>query len=228
MDKFAFLAAIDWDSTLIQSEIIDEMAGEAGKRKEISKITELVKQGKLDFEHALKERCALLAGLKTSDCKKVASRIKATKGAGKLIEFLQSNGFAVVVISGSLNPCAGLVASRPEFAGLDCCLFNELELSKGKLTGKVKILVGNDKGKILKKLQKSAGVPKSRTISIGDSSGDAALFANSSFSIGFRPNSAARKSASASIIDGDISKAIPKIAKWLDSQQNFSETKFSG
>lgn len=213
MREAKFLAAMDYDSTLIRQEIIDELARQACVEEKVAAMTRLAMEGKLDFEQALKKRCELLAGLDEKKCDAVARRIRPQEGARELLDYLHENGFFVAVISGSLEPVAGKAALRNGLK-IDSAIFNSLEIKDGKLTGKVQIHVGNDKAAILKKLQAELGIEKERTIAIGDGKTDIPLFENAGLSIAFNARPVAKKAADKAIED-DLEKAIPIIESWL-------------
>lgn len=212
--KYKYLAAFDFDSTLIDREVIDAIAEIAGMHAQVSKITKMVVNGELPLEDALHQRAAMLEGVTLQDCMLLGDRIKIMENIAPTMEHLKSRGFYIAIISASLNPVAARVASRRDFSAVDQFLFNNLRANNGKLTGDVDIKV-SDKGALVFKLQQELGIPKSRTIAIGDGSMDLPMFAESGFSIAFNAKEIARKAATKSVDGKDLSKIIPAVDEWL-------------
>jgi phosphoserine phosphatase len=220
--KKKYLAAIDFDSTLIRQEIIDEIAKLAGKKREIAEITRKTVEGEFAFEESLRRRCAMLAMIKEGGLEALAKKIEVTRGAKELLGYLFSKNFFIAVVSGSLGPVADIVAKKPDFSAVDRVIFNRLEISGGKTTGKVKIRAGNDKGAVVGKLQRELGITQERTLSIGDGSTDIAMFKKSGLSIAFVGKPAARMAASERVDEADLRLCIPLVERWLCAQEGKS------
>ena len=210
------LAALDFDSTLICEEIIDEIAHLAGKKKEVSEITAKAMAGEISFEQALKLRCAMLRGIKVDECISLAEKIKVRTGTEKLLGYLHDKGFFVAVISGSLDPVAREVALRIDFENVDLFLFNVLKSKDGYLTGEVDAMVTDNKGEILQKLQKNLAIGKERTLSVGDGFTDVAMFGQSGLSIAFNAKKASIVAADRAVDGDDLSPVIELIGEWTD------------
>ncbi len=212
--KYKHLAAFDFDSTLIEGEVINGIAEIAGMGAIVSKITRKVVDGEIPFEDALHQRCAMLEGVTMQDCMLLGDRIKVMHNIAPTMEHLKSHGFYIAIISASLNPVAARVASRRDFTAVDQFLFNTLRADNGKLTGDVQIKV-SDKGALVFKLQQELGIPKTHTMAVGDGSMDLPMFAQSGLSIAFNAKEIAKKAASKSVDGKDLAKIIPVVDEWL-------------
>jgi phosphoserine phosphatase len=212
--QYKYLAAFDFDSTLIEGEVINRIAEIAGMGAIVSKITKKVIDGELPFEDALYQRVAMLEGVTVQDCMLLGDRVKVMENIAPTMEFLKAAGFYIVIIGASLNPVAARVASRRDFSAVDQFLFNNLKVANGKLTGEVDIRV-SDKGALVYRLQQELGIPKARTLAVGDGSMDLPMFAQSGLSIAFNAKEIAKKAAT-KVVDGkDLSKIIPVVDEWL-------------
>ena len=212
--KYRYLAVFDFDSTLIEGEIINAMAGLAGVGDEVSKITKQVVRGETPFKEALIERCAMLAGVKEYDCRLLGDRIRLMGNVAKTLDFLRSRGFYIAIVSASLNPVAARVASRRDFHQVDHFFFNTLRTENGKLTGEVDIRV-LDKGEVVRRLSQELGIPKARTVTVGDGSTDLPMFAEADLSIAFNAKEIAKRAADKVVGGKDVAKIIPVVEKWL-------------
>ncbi|MBT8327477.1 MAG: phosphoserine phosphatase SerB, partial [Bacteroidia bacterium] len=126
------LVCFDMDSTLIQTEVIDELAELAGVGDEVKKITELAMQGELDFNESFKRRMKLLKGLKEEVLQEVAQRLPITKGARRLIDTLHSYGFKTAILSGGFSYFGNYLKEKLD---IDYVYANQLEIKDGRLTG---------------------------------------------------------------------------------------------
>ena len=125
---------MDVDSTLIQQEVIELLAAYAGKREEVTAVTEAAMRGELDFAQSLHARVAVLAGLPADVVDSVRAEVKLSLGAAELVAAFQAAGHVVAVVSGGFNQILQPIA---EGLGLDYWIANELEIVDGALTGKV-------------------------------------------------------------------------------------------
>jgi len=212
--KFKYLAVFDFDSTLIDAEIINELAEIAGVGAIVSKMTLQTVSGEIPFDEALHQRCELLEGVSVQDCMLLGDRIKPMANTASTLEFLKSHGFYIAIASASLNPVAARAASKRDFSAVDQFIFNHLRVANGKLTGDVDVRVA-DKGQIVFKLQQELGIPKERTMTVGDGSNDLAMFAESGLSIAFNAKEIAKKAATKSVEGKDVSKIVPVVEEWL-------------
>ena len=190
------LAVFDFDSTLIKQEIIDEIAELAGKKKEVSEMTRRAMGDGWDFREALKKRVAYFKGLKVSDVRKVANNIEFREGFEELVNWLEENGFVLAIISGSFGIVIEELKKRePQLKNFAYVITNELEEENGVLTGKAKMIVGNNKGELLRKIQETEGIGKENTIAVGDGASDIPMFENAETSIAFKAGEKTRKAA---------------------------------
>ncbi|WP_456370830.1 phosphoserine phosphatase SerB, partial [Geoglobus sp.] len=129
------LIVFDMDSTLIDAEIIDELAKMAGVEDEVKELTSKAMNGEIDFETALRERVKLLEGLPVEVMERIYDQIKLTEGAKELIESLKKAGYKVALVSGGFTYFTEKLKSE---LGLDYAFGNELEIKDGKPTGRIK------------------------------------------------------------------------------------------
>ena len=175
---------LDVDSTLINEEVIDLLASQAGVSKEVSQITSSAMAGELDFSESLVKRVSLLAGLSITAIAQVQKKITLTNGAADLITALQSRGDIVAVVSGGFTEIIS-----PLLATLKISRFkaNSLEIIEGKLTGKVngEIVDRRAKAEFLKELVALSGIPLSNTVAIGDGANDIDMIQSAGIGVAF-------------------------------------------
>lgn len=175
---------LDVDSTLINEEVIDLLAAQAGVSKEVSQITSSAMAGELDFSESLVKRVSLLAGLSITAIEQVQKKITLTNGAADLITALQSRGDIVAVVSGGFTEIIS-----PLLATLKISRFkaNSLEIIEGQLTGKVngEIVDRRAKADFLKELVALSGIPLSNTVAIGDGANDIDMIQSAGIGVAF-------------------------------------------
>ena len=175
---------LDVDSTLINEEVIDLLAAQAGVSKEVSEITSSAMAGELDFSESLVKRVSLLAGLSITAIEQVQKKITLTNGAADLITALQSRGDIVAVVSGGFTEIIS-----PLLATLKISRFkaNSLEIIEGQLTGKVngEIVDRRAKAEFLKELVALSGIPLSDTVAIGDGANDIDMIQSAGIGVAF-------------------------------------------
>ena len=175
---------LDVDSTLINEEVIDLLAAQAGVSKEVSQITSSAMAGELDFSESLVKRVSLLAGLSITAIAQVQKKITLTNGAADLITALQSRGDIVAVVSGGFTEIIS-----PLLATLKISRFkaNSLEIIEGQLTGKVngEIVDRRAKAEFLKELVALSGIPLSNTVAIGDGANDIDMIQSAGIGVAF-------------------------------------------
>jgi phosphoserine phosphatase len=178
------LVFFDMDSTLIDMEIIDEMARRAGVFKEVSRITEKAKRGDLDFEEALAQRVALLKGLKVEELEKIRNEMKLSEGAEDLVMTLKQLGFKQGVVSGGFNYFTDYLKEK---LGLDFAFSNQLEIKNGALTGRVlgNIVDGPYKAKIVNMVSSEEGILLDQTVAIGDGANDVLMLGQAGLGIAY-------------------------------------------
>jgi len=165
------LVAFDMDSTLIQTEVINELAEYAGVGSEVAEITELAMQGQLDFKESFKRRVGLLKGLEITVLEEIANRLPVTEGAKRLIDTLHAMGYKTAIISGGFTYFGEVLKKQ---LGIDYVIANELDIKDGKLTGKViePIIDAEGKAQTLALLAEKEGIRLEQTVAIGDGAND--------------------------------------------------------
>ncbi|NQX89191.1 MAG: phosphoserine phosphatase SerB [Halioglobus sp.] len=192
------LVAFDMDSTLIEAEVIDELAKLAGIGEQVSAITEQAMRGEIDFQESFRARVALLNGLKESALARVASELKITEGAEQLISTLRKLGYKTAILSGGFTYFARYLQSR---LGIDYVYANELDIQNGAVTGKVrgKIVDGPRKAELLRNLAQDQGIDLQQVIAVGDGANDLPMLSIAGLGIAFRAKPLVKKSAEQSI-----------------------------
>ena len=192
------LVVMDVDSTVIQDEVIDLLALEAGVVDEVSAITERAMAGQLDFTASLRERVALLKGLPVSALDTVLSRITLTPGARTLCRTLNNLGYRVCLVSGGFIEVVGPLAAE---LGVDDVRANALEVRDGVLTGHLvgEIIDRAGKKRALESFAAEYSIPMRRTIAIGDGANDIDMLEAAGLGVAFNGKAAARAAADASV-----------------------------
>lgn len=188
------LVVFDMDSTLIDGEIIDELAKAAKVGDKVSEITHRAMSGQMDFEAALKERVALLKGLPVAILEDVAADIQLTAGAYELISTLKAMGFKLALISGGFTFFTDRLKQQ---LGFDYTFANDLEIKDGKLTGRVKgrIIDREAKGKIVQELAQKEGLTREEIVAVGDGANDEIMLKNAGLGIAFNAQDLLKKVA---------------------------------
>ncbi len=188
------LVVMDMDSTLIQVEVIDELAKLYGVGRQVSEITERAMNGELDFEASLRARVALLKGLKEDKLQEVYDAIPFTPGAKRLIQTLKRLGYKTAVLSGGFDFFTNRLK---EELGLDIAHANRLEIADGVLTGGLEgeIITGYKKKELLKSIAKDLGIPRDQTIAIGDGANDLQMISAAGLGIAFNAKPTVREQA---------------------------------
>lgn len=192
------LIVIDVDSTLIQDEVIDLLAAEAGVAEEVAAITGRAMEGEIDFEQALRARVALLAGLEFSVLTAVAERVRLTPGARTLIRTLQRVGMRIAIVSGGFTEITERLAAD---LGADHAVANTLEIANGRLTGRVvgDVVDRAGKARVLRQIAEKEGIPLEQVVAVGDGANDLDMLAAAGLGIAFNARSAVREIADTSI-----------------------------
>jgi len=192
------LIVMDVDSTLIQDEVIDLLAERAGCAGEVAKVTAAAMAGELDFTASLRERVSLLAGLPAGVLDEVRAGLRLTAGARTLIGTLGGLGYKSGIVSGGFIQVIGPLAAE---LGIDYVAANELEISAGKLTGRLAGPVIDRAGKAdaLRRFAAEAGVPLSQAVAVGDGANDLDMIAAAGLGVAFNAKPVVRNAADTSL-----------------------------
>jgi len=192
------LVFFDMDSTLVDMEIIDEMAQRAGVLKEVSRITEKAMRGDIDFEESLTQRVALLKGLRVEELEKIRNDMKLSEGAKDLVDTLKGLGFKLGLVSGGFDYFSDFLREK---LGLDFSYANQLEIKSGVLTGKVlgKIIDNTYKAKIVNMVSTEEGVLLDQTVAIGDGANDVLMLGQAGLGIAYNAKERLERAANMSL-----------------------------
>ena len=165
------LICFDMDSTLIQTEVIVELAKYAGVEDEVSEITEAAMRGEINFKESFEQRIKLLKGIDESVLEEIARNLPITEGAGRLISTLKRFGYKVAILSGGFTYFGRYLQTK---FGVDYVFANELEIKDGKLTGNYvgEVVDGNMKAELMKKLAFKEDIHLEQVIAVGDGAND--------------------------------------------------------
>ncbi len=192
------LVCFDMDSTLIQAEVIDELAAVAGVGPRVAAITEAAMRGEIDFSESFRRRVALLAGLDESVLPGIAERLPITEGAERLIATLKRLGFKVAILSGGFTYFAEYLQQR---LGIDDVHANRLEVERGRLTGRVSgpIVDGARKAALLREIAAREGIRLEQVIAVGDGANDLPMLSIAGLGIAFHAKPLVKEQARHSI-----------------------------
>jgi len=192
------LVAFDMDSTLIQMEVIDELAKRAGVGEQVSAITERAMRGEVDFKQSFTERVGLLKGLPESVLAEVASTLQMTEGAEKLVSTVKKLGYKTAILSGGFQYFGRQLQNK---LGIDYVYANELEIENGVVTGCVKgeIVDGAKKAELLTMIANKEGISLEQAIAVGDGANDLPMLSIAGLGIAFRAKPIVKASAKQSL-----------------------------
>jgi phosphoserine phosphatase len=192
------LFAFDMDSTLIQGEVIDELAKLAGVGEDVARITEAAMRGELLFDESFTRRVALLKGLSAESVNRLLDTIPLAEGAERLIRTLKALGYKTAILSGGFNFFARSLQQR---LGIDYVHSNELEIADGVVTGRVipPIINGARKAALLAEIAAREGISLEQVVAVGDGANDIPMLDLAGMGIAYRAKPLVRQNADQSI-----------------------------
>ena len=192
------LVVFDMDSTLIEAEVIDELAKEAGVGDEVAAITDAAMRGELDFKASFAERMKLLRGLDESVLAAVAARLQLTEGAENLMSTLRMLGYRTAILSGGFDYFARHIQKQ---LGIDYIYANHLEVVDGQVTGRVcgEVVDGQRKAQLLREIAASENISLEQVIAVGDGANDLPMLSIAGLGIAFRAKPLVKATAKQSI-----------------------------
>ena len=192
------LVCFDMDSTLIQTEVIDELADLAGVGEQVRAITESAMNGEIDFKESFKKRMALLEGLSEEVLHNVAINLPITKGAHRLMRALKYYGYKTAILSGGFTYFGEYLQKE---LGIDYVHANQLEIKDGKLTGNYigEIVDGQKKAEYLQAIADKEGIHINQTIAVGDGANDLPMLNLAGLGIAFHAKPTVKENAATSI-----------------------------
>jgi phosphoserine phosphatase len=188
------LVAFDMDSTLIRTEVIDELARLAGVGDKVAAITEAAMRGELDFQSSFRKRVAMLKGLSASALERVVETVPLMDGAERLTTTLRKLGYKTAIISGGFAFMGRVLQQR---LGIDYLHANELDIANGLVTGEVRteIVDGTRKAHYLSEIARAEGLSMEQVIAVGDGANDLPMLRLAGLGIAFRAKPLVRESA---------------------------------
>lgn len=192
------LVCFDMDSTLIETEVIDELAERAGVGEKVKAITERAMRGEIDFDESFRERVALLKGLDESVMREIAENLPVTEGVSRMMEVLKRAGFKTAILSGGFTYFGNYLKQK---FGIDYVYANELEILDGKLTGRYvgDIVNGRRKAELLRLLAQVENIDIAQTIAVGDGANDLPMLTTAGLGIAFHAKPKVKTTAGQSI-----------------------------
>lgn len=192
------LICFDMDSTLIETEVIDELAIRAGVGDEVKAITESAMRGEIDFTESFRRRCALLKGLDVSVMQDIAENLPITEGADRLMRVLKKVGFKIAILSGGFTYFGNYLKQK---FGIDYVYANELEVIDGKLTGRYlgEVVDGKRKAELLRLIAQVENVDIRQTVAVGDGANDLPMISIAGLGIAFHAKPKVKATAEQSI-----------------------------
>lgn len=192
------LICFDMDSTLIKTEVIDELANRAGVGEQVRVLTESAMRGEIDFQESFSRRVSLLKGLEATVLSEIAENLPIMEGADKLMTILKQCGFKIAILSGGFSYFGEVLKKR---FGADYVYANELEIQNGKLTGNYlgDIVDGKRKAELLRLIAQVEHIDLQQTIAVGDGANDLPMINLAGLGIAFHAKPKVKESAGQSI-----------------------------
>lgn len=201
------MIVFDMDSTLIQAEVIDELAELCGVGPEVKEITHRAMNGEIDFDESLKLRVSKLKGLKVDRMQDVLENLPLTPGVEEFIKTIKNLGYKVALISGGFTFFADALKKK---LGLDYSFANELEIKDGELTGFVTgtIVNANQKAILVKLIAQQENISLEQVVAIGDGANDLPMLATAGLGIAFHAKDVVRKEAQQHLSHGPMTSIL--------------------
>lgn len=192
------LICFDMDSTLIETEVIDELAIRAGVGDQVKAITEAAMRGEIDFCESFRQRCALLKGLDVSVMQEIVENLPITEGVDRLMRILKKVGFKIAILSGGFTYFGNYLKQK---YNIDYVYANELEVENGKLTGRHvgDIVDGKRKAELLRLIAQVENVDIRQTVAVGDGANDLPMISIAGLGIAFHAKPKVKATAKQSI-----------------------------
>lgn len=192
------MICFDMDSTLIQAEVIDELAEYAGVREKVSQITEAAMRGEIDFKESFRQRLSLMKGVKESVLLEIVSKIPLTDGAERLFKALKKFGFKTAILSGGFTYFARHLQAK---LGIDYVYANELEIINSELTGNYigEVIDGKRKAELLKILADRENLLLNQVVAVGDGSNDLPMISVAGLGIAYHAKPIVKENARTAI-----------------------------
>lgn len=192
------LICFDMDSTLIETEVIDELAERAGVGEQVRAITEAAMRGEIDFSESFRQRCSLLKGLDVSVMQEIAENLPITGGVDRLMRILKKVGFKIAILSGGFSYFGNYLKQK---YNIDYVYANDLEVIDGKLTGRHvgDIVDGKRKAELLRLIAQVENVDLRQTVAVGDGANDLPMISIAGLGIAFHAKPKVKANAKQSI-----------------------------
>ena len=192
------LVCFDMDSTLIETEVIDELAKKAGVGDQVTVVTEAAMQGEIDFAESFKQRVALLKGLHETVLREIAESLPLTEGAENLVSNLKRAGYKTAILSGGFIYFGDYLKRK---LGIDYVFANALDIDNGEVTGKVvePVIDGHKKADLLRLLAQQENISLEQVIAVGDGANDLPMLSVAGLGIAFKAKPLVKASAKQSI-----------------------------
>ena len=192
------LICFDMDSTLIETEVIDELAERAGVGEQVRAITEAAMRGETDFSESFRQRCSLLKGLDVSVMQEIAENLPITEGVDRLMRILKKVGFKIAILSGGFSYFGNYLKQK---YNIDYVYANDLEVIDGKLTGRHvgDIVDGKRKAELLRLIAQVENVDLRQTVAVGDGANDLPMISIAGLGIAFHAKPKVKANAKQSI-----------------------------